>query len=103
MAPGAPFDVHLLFPPPWSSFHSVHLSLPLLAGHLRRAGRSPATTDLNIAVAARLLRTPVIAEAARVLERQLAADRRSLSEAAIDHKETALAAAPFVLGEVEKA
>src|SRR5262245_59401643 len=102
--PPAPLDVHLLFPPPWSAFHSVHLSLPLLAGHLRRAGLRAGTTDLNIRVTGRLLRSEAVREAAAALERELAGPgRAALSEEAIDAKETALAAAPFVIETVDGA
>ena len=98
-----PVDVHLLFPPPWSAFHSVHLSLPLLAGHLKSKGLRAATTDLNILVANRLLRADEVRAAAARLEAQMAAGRAGLSDEEADQKETALAAAPLVADEVAPA
>jgi len=89
-------DVHLLFPPPWSAFHSVHLSLPLLAGHLRSRGVSAAVSDLNIRTANRLLSREAVLAAARDGAALLQERGDALSAEARDALETALAAAPLV-------
>jgi hypothetical protein len=96
-----PVDVHLLFPPPWSTFHSVHLSLPLLAGHLGSRGIRAATSDLNVRVACRLLTRRAVIEAREALARLL--EEGAVPEAAREDAETALAAAPLVADAVEGA
>ncbi|ATL25375.1 B12-binding domain-containing radical SAM protein [Streptomyces formicae] len=61
-------DLLLLFPPPTEATLFPYLSLPYLAGHVRRSGYSAHQVDLGIELVHRLLDGPALAQKARTLD-----------------------------------
>ncbi|QCX79870.1 Radical SAM superfamily protein [Streptomyces sp. YIM 121038] len=81
-------DLLLLFPPLTEATLFPYLSLPYLAGHVRRSGRSAHQVDLSIALVHRLLDGPALAREARALDtaRELPSWYRAVvADAALRH------------------
>ncbi|QDQ14416.1 B12-binding domain-containing radical SAM protein [Streptomyces spectabilis] len=81
-------DLLLLFPPLTEATLFPYLSLPCLAGHVRRFGYSAHQVDLSIELLHRLLDGPALAQEARALDeaRDLPAwYRAAVADAALQH------------------
>ncbi|MER6913588.1 radical SAM protein [Streptomyces sp. NPDC000594] len=85
---GGPVDTLLIFPPQTEARFFPYLSLPYLAGHLRRRGRRVHQADLNIGLVHDVLRQPRMladAVAARELTGLAGWYQRALADVVIRH------------------